>query len=257
MSNSERSPRRTHWIVKVALAILMFTTALTALVVGWYWKHRQSEQYHTMPPSVSSAANPVPDKPLNKPIKERRPIPVDLSRHYNAVLTNAWHFRNGRGSATLQALPQGLQEFGGVPFDVRGIVQLASIRTTNLPQYPERSTDIPVGRLCRALYFLQATGWMAHEGTTIASYWIRYADGTAIEFPIIYGEHLREWHGRSDRNMEIASGQLAWQDNNSRTRHRLFQCRWDNPKPEVEVLKIDFESAMTDCFPFLIAITAE
>ena len=257
MSDPDRSPRRTHWIVKVALVLVILTTALTTLVVGWYWKHRQSEHGHTLTPSVSNAANLVPDKPRNTPIEERYPIPVDLSHHYNAALTNAWHFRSGRGSATLRALPQGLQEFGGVPFDVRGIVQLASVRTTNLPQYPERSTDIPVGGLCRALHFLQATGWMAHEGTTIASYWIRYADGTATEFPIVYGEHVREWHGRSDRSMEVASGQLAWQDDNPRTRHRLFQCRWENPKPNVDVLTIDFVSAMTDCFPFLIAITAE
>ncbi len=29
------------------------------------------------------------------------------------------------------------------------------------------------------------------------------------------------------------------------------------PKPDIEVLTIDFVSAMTECFPFLIALTTE
>lgn len=244
-----------------ALTILLLFTTTGSTVALWKWQRDRSRAQDAAIASPflanEPASGPASVAAADSTTGGHAFRGVDLSAHFNAALTNAWHFRSGRGSATLQALPQGLQEFGGVPFDVRGIVQLASVRTTNLPQYPERSTGIPVGGLCRALHFLQATGWMAHEGTTIASYWIHYADGTATEFPIVYGEHLREWHGRSDRNMEIASGQLAWQDNNPRTRHRLFQCRWENPKPDAKVLSVDFVSAMTDCFPFLIAITVE
>ena len=179
------------------------------------------------------------------------------AQHFNAALTNAWHFPGGRGSATLRDLPQGVQEFGGVPFDVRGIVQLASARTANHPDWPEQSTNISVGLRCRSLHFLHATGWALRDGTQIGSYWVHYADGSAIEVPINYGEHLREWHGRSDRVAGISAGMLAWEDGKPGTKRRLFQCRWENPKPAVEVLTIDFVSAMTECFPFLIAITAE
>lgn len=188
---------------------------------------------------------------------KRLPRVLDLSRHYNADLTNAWHFPSGRGPATLRALPQGVQEFGGIPFDVHGVLQLASARTGRNPSWPEQATDIPLGIRCRALHFLHATGWVVPEGTSIGAYWVRYADGSALEIPIVYGEHLREWHGRADRKAEIKAGQLAWQDGNPGTKRRLFQCRWENPRPEAEVRTIDFVSAMTDCFPFLIAITVE
>ena len=98
---------------------------------------------------------------------------------------------------------------------------------------------------------------MARDGTRIGSYIVHYADGSAVEIPIVYGEHLREWHGRTDRNTEISDGRPAWDDRKPGTKRRLYQCHWDNPKPGAELLTIDFVSTMTDCFPFLIAITAE
>ncbi len=38
---------------------------------------------------------------------------------------------------------------------------------------------------------------------------------------------------------------------------RLVKRTWDNPSPEVEVEPIDFTSTMTQCAPFLIALTLE
>lgn len=241
--------------LRLALALVLLGTTLLSWI--WYRGQRQTARPGEPDSTRASVSPSAPGALPNDPLPERRLRMVDLSNQHNAALANAWHFPGGRGTATLRALPRGQQEFGGVPFDIQGIVQLASRRTGGLPQYPERITGIPVGARCRVLHFLHATGWVVPSGTTIASYWIRYADGTAIEFPIVYGDHLREWHGRSDRKMEIASGQLAWQDNNPHTKRRLFQCRWDNPNPNVEVAQVDFVSAMTDCFPFLIAVTAE
>ncbi len=243
------------------LLVLFVTTAGTLVAVIWSWRHDRSLLSNSnIAPVLAANASAAADGPATGTVPEasqRVPHLVDLSRHYNAALTNAWHFPGGRGSATLRALPQGVREFGGVPFDVRGIVQLASARTGRNPSWPEQVTDIPLGLRCRALHFLHATGWMTHDGTPIGAYRVRYADGSAIEIPIVYGEHLREWHGRSDRTAEIKAGRLAWQDGNPGTKRRLFQCRWENPKPEVELLALDFVSTMTECFPFLIAITAE
>ncbi len=244
----------------IALGILLLLTTFSSTIAVWKWQHDHSR----LRPAAAKSRLPAKAAPAKSGLAHATnrtrtdgPHPVDLSRHYNADLTNAWHFRGGRGSATLRDLPQGVQEFGGIPFEVCGIVQLASARTGRNPSWPEQATDIPVGMQCRALHFLHATGWVVPDGTPIGAYWVRYADGSALEFPIVYGEHLREWHGRSDRRAEIKAGQLAWQDGNHGTKHRLFQCRWENPRPEAEVRTIDFVSAMTDCFPFLIAITAE
>ena len=249
--------------ILVGLAILLFiTTSATIVAVIWNWRQERTQLPNAnVTAAVAVNAVPAGEAPASGTVpgavSNRAPHLVDLSRHYNAALTNAWHFPGGRGSATLRDLPRGVQEFGGVPFEARGIVQLASARTASHPDWPERSTNIPVGLRCRSLHFLHATGWVLRDGTQIGAYWVHYADGSAIEVPINYGEHLREWHGRSDRVAEISAGMLAWEDGKPGTKRRIFQCRWDNPKPEVEVLTNDFVSAMTDCFPFLIAITAE
>lgn len=244
--------------ILVGLAILLLvTTSATIVAVLWSWWPERTQLRQTEATSASPV-NPVLPEQVSAPGTtvdtgdRRAPHLVNLSHHFNAALTNAWHFPGGRGSATLRDLPQGVQEFGGVPFEVRGIVQLASARTANHPDWPERSTNIPVG-----LHFLHATGWMAHDGTRIGSYTVHYADGSAVEIPIVYGEQLREWHGRTDRKLETSDGLLAWDDQRPGTKRRLYQCRWENPKPGAELLTIDFVSAMTDCFPFLIAITAE
>ena len=38
---------------------------------------------------------------------------------------------------------------------------------------------------------------------------------------------------------------------------RLFKSTRDYPLPDVELVSIDFRSAMTQCAPFLIALTVE
>ena len=230
-------------------------TGKAAKAADWKRKHDALLASQLPGTPVGGTSKPVRFIPQRDPLTPREMI--DLTPYYNAALTNAWHFPGGRGSATLRDLPQGIQKFGGVPFDVRGIVQLASIRTASFPEYPLQATNIHVGTQCRALHFLHATGWVAPDGTQIGTYRVHYADGSAIEIPITYGEHLREWHARSDRIAGINAGALAWDDKEPGTKRRLFQCRCENPKPNVEVVTVDFVSAMTDCFPFLIAITAE
>ena len=44
---------------------------------------------------------------------------------------------------------------------------------------------------------------------------------------------------------------------NEVTKTRLFKSTWTNDLPNVEIKTVDFVSSMTDCFPFLIAITLE
>ena len=261
------SEQKTHraWGVKVpaiALALLIGVLFAGVLALNWPSKDKAfglstARIDNPAAPTNPGAVESQSEMAVSATPPSHTPRFVDLSAHYNAALTNAWHFASGRGPATLRDLPQGVQEFGGVPFEVLGIVQLASRRTIKRPDFPERSIGIPVARRCRHLHFLHATGWKVRDGIQIGSYWIHYADGSAIEAPILYGEHLREWHARSDRIGDISAGKLAWEDKKAGTKHRLFQCRWENPKPEVEVLSVDFVSAMTDCFPFLIAITSE
>src|SRR5687767_9272003 len=77
---------------------------------------------NTAAPTYPGAVESQPEMAVSETPFGHAPRFVDLSAHYNAALTAAWHFASGRGPATLRDLPQGVQEFGGVLFDVRGIV---------------------------------------------------------------------------------------------------------------------------------------
>jgi hypothetical protein len=52
---------------------------------------------------------------------------IDLSAHYNATLTRGWHPETnvaGVEHNSLEELPRGLQLLAGIPFDIRGLIQL-------------------------------------------------------------------------------------------------------------------------------------
>ncbi|MCP5523421.1 MAG: hypothetical protein H7A46_17940 [Verrucomicrobiales bacterium] len=186
---------------------------------------------------------------------------IDLGAFYNAALTDSWHQGNMEDN-TLRDLPEGLQTFNDVQFDVRGIVQLAgrSQVAESRVRFPERVEGIPVGRTATALCFLHGTGWKAPLDTNIGRYQVHYANGAQRNVHIVYGRDVRDWWTDT---AEIVGDELqvAWTGENHSSpggpELRLYQTRWENPMPDQEITSIDFISAMSDSAPFLIAITAE
>src|SRR5580765_99969 len=77
---------------------------------------------------------------------------VDLSEHYNGLLTDAWQ---GFPSNHLAQLPSGLQELGGVPFDVRGVIQLRGMQVP----FPEKIDGIRVNQKLSRIHFLHAAAF--------------------------------------------------------------------------------------------------
>jgi eukaryotic-like serine/threonine-protein kinase len=183
---------------------------------------------------------------------------INLFNYFNADLWDTWHhpYRStGDRTDTLSELKQGIQRFGEVRFDVRGIIQL---KGKNLKMdYPQRILGIQIDSRAEKINFLQATGGVAPNGTQIGSYIVHYADGQLREAAIVYGEHLREWHSNSDPESDITHGSLAWSGRGVKQRNRLFKTSWTNPLPDTTIISVDFVSAMNDCFPFLVAITLE
>ncbi|MCL4181640.1 MAG: RDD family protein, partial [Verrucomicrobia bacterium] len=150
---------------------------------------------------------------------------IDLTRYYNARLRDAWHFADGNGGS-LQDLPSDLPRFGGVLFDVRGLIQLSDKRADI--QFPHDVQGIDINQKARRLHFLHATGWVVPDGTVIGKYVIHFADNLTEEIPIVYGTHLREWHGRSDQTSAITSGTLAWETEVGP--RRIYRSTWTNTK---------------------------
>ncbi len=190
------------------------------------------------------------------------PSLIDLSDYYNAALTES---SSGEAENNLAWLPNGVQTFKGVTFDVRGLVQLSGGRPLNR-SFPVEVSKIKVGLGCRRLHFLQASdgGWL-FQGATVGRYVVHYADGSTIEVSVDYGLGIRDywaWDNPANPHVDTEKFFVAWTGTNPTARQhghslRLFIWTWDNPKPEKAIASLDFVSAMSGPAPFLIAITAE
>jgi hypothetical protein len=130
--------------------------------------------------------------------------------------------------------------------------------------HPARVNGIKVGRKIGQFHVLQATVGNVKTSTQVGSYVLHFADGSEKELDIVYGEDLRDWWrgGRGDPAEEVTHAQLAWSGTNPiaeqcRAQVRLFHRAYQNPRPDVEVVSIDFVSSGAAAAPFLVAMTVE
>lgn len=187
---------------------------------------------------------------------------IDLTPYYNASPNDCWH-GGGTANNDLASLPQGLREFAGVKFDVRGIVQLSGQSAVDQlsVRFPNEVKDIKIDRLCGQLHFLHAAGWVSSDGTKVGFFRVHYQDGNTEEIPIVYGAHVRDWWTAPDAKPVTAS-EVAWKGSNrastaSRVSLQLYKTTWKNSRPDVAIAKLDYVSTMSPSAPFLIGLTAE
>ena len=100
------------------------------------------------------------------------------------------------------------------------------------------------------------------EGTRIGRYVIHYSDAKQREWPILYGQDVRDFWKKANEPEGPAKLVEAWSGHNADATAygaiiRLFKATWRNPRPEATIESIDFESELTNCEPFLVALTAE
>ena len=200
--------------------------------------------------------NPIPPRdPLAGPDQ------VDLTPYYGTSLDDDWFDHAGHD---LHEVPQGLRNFGGVVFDVRGLIVLAGCRSLEVSglALPEATSNIPVGRRGKALHFLQASAFVGSAaGEKIGEYVIHYENGERRTADLVYGENIMDWWVNSGEG-HVTRAEEVWYGSNPATRRRRMQTRlikytWKNPLPEVVMTAIDFVSAITNAAPMLIAITVE
>jgi hypothetical protein len=186
---------------------------------------------------------------------------IDLSGRYNVALNESWQPLGSLADVdrNLAALPSGLQTFGGVAFDVRGFIQLRGVAPDS-ELYPDR-VAIPVRRVFQRLHALHGTTWFERQGREIGAFVLHYANGDISEVPILFGEHLRGEDSRQNQRSACPQGRLVWGADSSASpadnRPRLYQTTFANPKPALEVERIEFVSKVTRCGPLLVALTVE
>jgi hypothetical protein len=148
----------------------------------------------------------------------------------------------------------------GTQFDPGGIIQVGCFQLEKLKAaYPQRVDGIPIERTCRRFHFLHAALGREPDGTRIGSYVVHSPD-SQHEIPIIYGEDLRSWLCESDPKRELKRALTAWTGRTSGLflrSIRLFKFTWANPRPEEQVVTLDFQSVVSEAAPFLIALTVE
>ncbi len=191
---------------------------------------------------------------------------IDLTAHYNAALNEDPYLEAKRQpyfSESFEALKTGLDDYAGVSFDVRGLIVLHGVQT-ELRQKVARLVNgvqgIPIGQSARAVHLLHGTSWgfRVPHGTVIGKYNFHYKDGSAQFVDIRYGEHLLDWFLRTKRTASKAT--LAHSHRSVQEANREIGCyrmTWTNPKPDVPLSHIDFESYGTEASPFLLGITLD
>jgi hypothetical protein len=161
---------------------------------------------------------------------------------------------------TLANLPKGVQEFEGIPFDVRGVVQLSGRQAGQQlnVQFPKSVEAIAVGRKAAKLAFLHACGWPSEPGTVVGKFLVHYANGESREIPILYGEDVLDWWTAADGN---STPRVAWSGENKANPNgppkSIYVTVWNNPLPDVEIKAVDYVSSMSESAPFLIALTGQ
>jgi eukaryotic-like serine/threonine-protein kinase len=220
------------------------------------YQHTFGEMH--LPPANSKTQPlfPIPPRPA-----QATPNHIDLSADYNVALNESWQPIGNITDVdrTLAGLPVGLQTFDGVPFDVRGLIQLRGAAPDS-EVHPDRVV-IPMKRAFTRLHALHAATWFERQGCTIGAFVLHYANGEVAELPILYGEHLRGEYPGQGAKSECPKGRLVWGPGSGAdptdTRPRLYQATFPNPTPAREVVQIDFISKGTRCAPLLVALTVE
>jgi len=211
--------------------------------------------------SYESFRNVRIDNPIIPRSPEASPDLVDLSEYFNTSPDDDWFNHAGHD---LQDLPKGVQELGGVKFDIRGMIVLAGTQSIDVTGvvFPEAVNGIKVNRKGQKLHFLQACGWSAEDGAKLGEYVIHYSDGQTKSAPILYQKNIMDWWLRPEDKPPTEAKEV-WQGQNPSTRNaggyvtHLINYTWDNPLSDVEISTIDFVSDVIAAAPFLLAITVE
>ena len=246
-----------------------------------YWSERLR-----LETEVARKPAPTPVQPLKHwersrwPKRDERsgPNQIDLTESFTGLLGVCLHpSPDNLFSNHLRELRAGTVTLSNVVFDIRGVVQLRRLEpkggmfSLNWERQPVRAGGIKVGNEFRRLHVLHAISqhaWVpkARDGTQVGSYVLHYRDGTQAELPIIYGRHVRDWWTRGAEPDEalkpLENGTVVWTGTNLDAQKngstlRLYLSSFDNPRPGVEVVSIDYVSAMTQAAPFLVAMTVE
>src|ERR1035437_5582562 len=201
-------------------------------------------------------------------------VTIDLKPYINVALTDSPASRIGNNENNLAELPSRTHVFGGVPFDVEGLIQLDG---TNMmmfgKHYPAEVDNIRINRRCAKIHLFHGANWIYSHlfGTTVAELVLHYTDGSTRKIDIIAGRHVFDYWsplfttGVYPKYFEMAPGtERAWTGSNSFIKRIwpdesliLYKSTFANPQSDVIISSLDYVSTVTGTAPFLVGLTVE
>jgi hypothetical protein len=182
---------------------------------------------------------------------------IDLTPYYNGSL-NGW--LESSPEDNLGELPTGMTRIAGVPFDVRGVIQLGS-RNNAMLHIPAAVSNIVVGVRWQASS--SCTGQSMGRGRPPLSANILSTSRTAPPRRFRSPTDAKYWIGtatpptiRSGMTTRQAGRPSKIDSSGTQKTARLYTSRWVNPRPNLQIQHIDFVSSMALSSPFLVAISA-
>jgi hypothetical protein len=193
---------------------------------------------------------------------------IDLSNFYNVGLQEFPYqkLRPSRVlSETFDTITPGLNLFGDVEFDVRGVVALEGSRTSlgaGITELSPRVEGIRVDQSAKSIHLLHGAGWgnLDPYGTCIGKLILNYDGGESAEIEIKTGEHVLDWFLPNNSKRQVSDGKLVWVRPSKEISGRdigLYTLTWQNPQPDRKILSFDYESTMNYGASFLLGVTLE
>ncbi len=229
------------------------------------WKERRAYAEQALALASAKAPGYLEQRRMMPPRNPLAPARlVDLSDYYNASKQVGLELLNG--FQALDGLPSGLQTLAGTTFDVRGVVRLSGMnRGAHTNDWPEQVRNIPMNQRCRRVHFLHATGGRPPDGdgAPVFSYVVHYADQQTQRIRMVYGRDVRSWQTSSheplgaDASFPVWIGPRPQAFSDGDMSLRVFKSTWHNPRPQVEITKLDFITDGSGATPLLMAITID
>jgi len=200
---------------------------------------------------------------------------IDLKPYVNAALTDSPASPAGNNGNNLADLPSGVNVYGGIPFDVEGMIQLSGKSLVSIfhKNFPAEVDSIPIHQHCAKIYLLHAGDWVdaTELGVTVAKLVLHYEDGSQREINIVAWRDVFEfWSplfttGADPRYSRMSPDtERAWTGTNPFLEQLwpdesliLYKSGFANPQPNLRVSTVDYVSTMTGTAPFMVGLTVE
>jgi hypothetical protein len=218
---------------------------------------------------------------------------IPLQPFATAILTEPVCWFGKTNFATLADVPRGQHLFAGVPFAISERVQLMGNGCKDLGvAFPSAIKGIPINQKCSRLYILHGASFVrtkvpsvpdeqgfmpvlpAYETTNlpVARLVLHYADRRQAEIEVFSTQHLLDVWGPicasevpvGERCVSSPGTELAWascripqEKSEMLNSVRLYRSRFENPRPDAEIVALDYVSTRTEAAPFLLGLTIE